>query len=134
MRRGDGGVRIPGIADTSKCPLRIPPRELAVVDLRLQVDPVAGILRDLQAVVNRIGRAGWNQPDVRDGSCAPGVPLVDGIAMFVQKQAAVLVCTGLDRALAAVGRFAAVEDRPAVIVDGLELDPDVESIDGAARK
>ena len=54
--------------------------------------------------------------------------------MFVQKQAAVEVRTGLDRALAAVGRLAAVEDRPAVIVDGLELDPDVEGIDRTARK
>ena len=40
---------------------------------------------------------------------------------------------GLDRSVAAA-KTAAVEQHPSGLVDRLELDPDVERVDGAARK
>ena len=70
--------------------------------------------------------------DVDDGAGGPGVALVDGIAVAVDLERFVEVRAGFDGALAVVFDFAAPEDGLAFFVGGLEFEPDVEGVDGAA--
>ena len=127
-RRG----RVRRVALAGERPLREPPGELAVVDPGPQGDAVARVFGHLQPVVDGVGRAGGDQPHVGDRAGGPGVALVDGVAVFVELQAAVEVRAGVHRPAAAVGRRAAVQQHAAPVVHGLELDPDVEGVDRPA--
>ena len=125
------------VADAREGPLRVPPRELAVVELRLHRDPVAAVLGNAQAVVHGVGGAGRDEPHVGHRPRGPGVPLVHDVAVLVEHQAAIEVGPRLDRALLPVRGVlgeAGVEDLLPVRVDDLELDPDVERVHRAARE
>ena len=132
--RADGKRRLLRVAHAGECPLRVPPRELPVVDFRLQVNAVASVLRDLQPVVHGVGGPRWNQPHVGHRSRGPRIPLVDGIAMTVEQQAAIEMRAFIDRPAAALGGRAAMEQRAPAIVGRLEFHPHIESVDSAARE
>ena len=95
---------------------------------------VPGIGRDVQAVMNRVGRAGRHEADVRDRSRRPGIALVDRVAVRVELKAAIEMRTRLDRSFPTVSHGAAVQQDTALVVDRFELDPDVEGVHGAARE
>ena len=134
VRRGAGQVGLLRIAHAGIGELRVHPHELAVVHLGAQRDRADDVLRHVESIVHGVGRAGRNQPRVDDRARGPGIPLVDLVAVLVDEQAAVEVRAWLDRARAVVGHRAAVQDRLAVRVHGLELDPHVERVDRAARE
>ena len=94
---------------------------------------LAGVGGNVETIVQGIGRAWGNEPNVGHGPRHPGVALVDDAAVFVQLQAAIEVGAGVDRAAVALER-AAVKQGPAAIVYRLELDPHVEGIHRAGRK
>ena len=100
----------------------------------MQRDLVSGIFRNVQAVVNRIGGARWNQVDVNHGARGPGVALVDGIAVAIDLQRAVKVRALFHRTVAVVFDHAAPENGLALLVGSLQFEPGVVGIDGAAGK
>src|SRR5207249_11567032 len=120
------------IADAGERPLRVPPGELAVIDAGGQVDAIAGVFGDVQAVVDRVGGARRNQTHVGDGARAPRVPLVDDVAVLVEQQAAIEVRLRIDRPFTVVGHRAAVQNRAALVVLRFQFDPDVEGVNRAA--
>ena len=131
IRRRGRRVRI---AHAGVRPLRVVPGELPVVHLRAQVDAFARIRWNLQPVVDGVGCARRNQPNVGHRPSHPGVPLVDRIAAAIELEAAVEVRRGIDRATSAVCRCPAVHEDAPVVVHCLELHPDIEGIDSAARE
>ncbi len=98
----------------------------------MQRDFVAGIFRNVQAVVRRVRGTRRNQMDVHRGAIRPGVALVDGMAMRIDEQRAVKVRPFFHWAFAVVFGFAAPEKRLAFLVGGLQLEPHVERIDRPA--
>ena len=74
-----------GVAHAGEGPLRVPPRELAVVELRARASirspQSSGIS---QAVVDGVGGARRDQPHVGHRPRGPGVALVDGVAALVE--------------------------------------------------
>src|ERR1700719_4973704 len=87
---------------------------------------------DVEAEVGGIGGAGRDEVNVNDGAGGPGIALVDGIAVAINLKRFVEMCAGFDGALAVVFNFAAPENGLAFFVGGLEFEPDVEGVDGAA--
>ncbi len=93
---------------------------------------IAGVLGYLEAIVDRVSGARRNQTHVGDRSRGPRVALVDRVAVLVELKAAVEVSAGVDGPLPVIRRDAAVEQNASLVVDRLELDPDVERVDRAA--
>src|SRR5690242_3701317 len=114
--------------------MRVPPLEFAVVELGVESDVFAGAFGDVQAEVGGVSGAGWDEVYVDDGASGPGVALVDGIAVAVDLERFVEVSARFDGTFALVFDFTAPEDGLAFFVGGLELEPDVEGVDGAAWK
>ena len=117
-----------GIAPSRERPLRVPPRELPVVDPGPEPDGVAAVLGDGQAIVDGVRGPGRDEPDVGQRTRHPGVALVDGVAVVVEQEAAVEVRPALHRPLASVLHGAAVEDGAPAVVGGQELHPHVEGV------
>ncbi len=134
VRVVDSRVRPGRRPDASERPLRVPPCELAIVDLRAEEDSVAGVLRDLQPVVNGVGGPVLDQPHVGHGPRHPGVPLVDRVAVGVELEAPVEVRARIHGSLSLVFDRAAVHEHAPPVVDRFELDPDIERIDGSPGK
>ena len=104
------------ISDAGKGPLRVPPRELAVVDARLQRDSIPGAGWNVEPVVDGVGGPRRNQSDVRHRSRGPCVPFVDRISMLIELEASVEMGATIHGAGSAVLKAAAVKDGPAAIV------------------
>src|SRR5262249_28131962 len=117
-----------------KRPLRVPPGELAVVDLRAQQDAMAGVVWNLQLVVHRICGARRNQPHVGHRSRHPRVSLVNGIAVSVELETSEKMRSRIGGPLADVLDRTAVEQAAPLVVGCFEFHPDVERIHRAARK
>src|SRR5205823_11184614 len=79
------------------------------------------------------GRAGRDEPHVGHRPRHPGVALINDVAVLVELEASVEMRGGID-GTAARRQGAAVKERLTFVVDRLELHPDVERIDGAARE
>ena len=122
------------LAHAGERPLRVPPRELAVVHLGPQHDRVPSVAWNVELVMHRVGSAWRDQPHIGDRARHPRVSLVDRIAVIVELKAAVEVRGRIHGPLAVVRHLAAVEQDVSLVVDRLELDPDVERIDGAPGK
>src|SRR5260370_38383973 len=112
--------------------MRIEPTELAVVELGMQSNFVACIIRNVQTKVRRVRRARRDQMDVHNRPGCPGVAFVDGIAVAVYLQRTVKVSSGLDGAFAVVFDFSAPENCLAFFIGGLQFKPYVESVHGPA--
>ncbi len=106
--------------------LRVVVRELAVVQLRSQRNRTLGILRDVHAIVHRIGRARRNQSNIQQAACLKRIALVDRIALTVELIRAIEVRALLHRTLAVILDITAPEDDLAVCILALQLEPDVE--------
>ena len=84
--------------------------------------------------MNRIGRAGRDQPYINDCPCRPGVAFIDRIAVGIDLQRAVEVRAFFNRATTVVFDHATPEDGLALVVSTLQFKPGVVGIDGAARE
>ena len=100
----------------------------------MQGDLVASILRNMETIVRRVCRPRRDQMDVNNRPSRPGVSFVDGIAMPVNLQRTIEVRPGLDRSLAIVLHFPAPENHLAFFIRGLQLQPDIESVNRATRE
>src|SRR5262249_11912813 len=69
---------------------------------------------------------------VNDGARGPSVALVNGIAVPIDLERTIKVRARLDGPFAIVFDFAAPENRLAFFVRGLQLEPNVERVDGPA--
>ena len=130
----DGKRGLLRIAHAGEGELRVPPCELPIIHLGLEVDAVAGIFWNLQPVVHGVGRAWWNQSHVGHRSRGPRVPFVDGIAVAVEQEGAIEMRAFIDWSAAAVGGRAAMQQRASAIVGRLEFHPHIERVDRAARE
>ena len=134
IRFRDRWRRLRRVALAGVGPLGEPPGKLAIVDLRAQGDAIAGVLRDLQPVVDGVGRARRNQAHIRHRAGHPGVPFIDRVAVLVELQAAVEVRARVHRTAAPVLSHPAVEQDTPLFVHRLEFHPHVEAVDGPAWK
>src|SRR6266481_2739671 len=110
----------------------VPPLELAVVEFRMERDVIAGVFGDMKMEVGGVGGAGRDEMDVDDGAGGPGIALVDGIAVAVNLKRFVEMRAGFDGTFAVVFDLAAPENGLAFFVGGLEFEPDIEGVHGAA--
>jgi hypothetical protein len=120
-------LRLPGI-----CELRVIPGELAVIEFRSQVNRPLRVFRNVQKIVDRVGRAGLNGVHIKHAARLPGIALVDLIAVGVELIRLIKMRPRLDRALAAIFHLAAPEDHLAGRIRGLKFQPDIEGIERAA--
>ena len=95
---------------------------------------LAGILRNMHAIVDGVGGARGNQADINHRAGGPGVALVDRIAVLVDLQRTIEVRAFLHRAFAVVLDHAAPENGLALVVGGLQLQPGVVGINRAPGK
>ncbi|MBP1607688.1 MAG: hypothetical protein H6Q08_3062 [Acidobacteria bacterium] len=105
-----------------------------MIDPRAQRDAVACRLGNQQPVVHGVGRAWRDEPNVGDRTRGPGIPLVDGVAAFVEHEAPIKVRGRVDRPAPPVLDESAVQEHLALVVHGLQLDPHVECVDGPPGK
>ena len=70
--------------------------------------------------------------DVNNRACRPGVSFVDGISVPIDLQRTIEVRARLDRAFAVVLHLPAPENCLAFFISGLQLKPNVESVNRAA--
>src|SRR5205823_3232259 len=75
-----------------------------------------------------------NQPHVSHRACRPCIALVDRIAMLVELQAAIKMRARVDRPFPPVRDGTAVQEYAPFVIDGLQLDPDVERVNSPARE
>src|SRR5262249_37878525 len=92
------------------------------------------ILRDSHSVVNGVGGPGRYQTNVGERPRGPSIPLVNRIAVAVELQRPVEVSAFLNGTLSVIFHPSAPENSAAVVVRSLKLEPDVESVHGAARE
>src|SRR5437660_6794707 len=118
--------------DAREREMRIEPTELAIVELGVKCNLVAGIVRNVEAIVRGIRGAWRDQMNVNNGASGPGVSLVDGIAVTIDLQRTIEMGSRLDGAFAVVLNFAAPENSLPFIVSGLQLEPDIEGVHCAA--
>src|SRR5260370_41989844 len=128
----DVGMGIVGVADGGKSELGVPPHEFSVVELGVKRDCTAGVFWNVQTIVNSVRRARRNQADINEGACGPSISFVDEIAVSVNLERPIEVRALLNRAFSSVFNPAAPEDSLVFIISGLQLEPDVEGVDGAA--
>ena len=124
-----GRVAHPGVRE-----LRVPPREFPVVHARREGErsPRVGRYGDPEA--RHVSGAGRYEVGVDHGPRRPGIALVDRVAVGIHQERSVAVRPRLDRAAAAILDVAApVEDATGGVFP-LELEPDIEGIDRAARE
>ena len=95
-------------------------------------DLVAGVFRNRHAVMHSVGRARRDEPHIHHSPRRPSVTLVDGVAVRVDLQRAVEVCTFFDRTLAVALNHAAPEDGLAFVVGAFQFEPGVVGVDSAA--
>src|SRR5439155_5693791 len=138
VRRGRGG-RCARIAwrgfigfDAREREMRIEPTELAIVEFGVKRNLVAGIVRNVEAIVRSVRGPRRDQMDVNHGASGPGISFVDGIAVAIDLERTVEVGARLDGAFAVVLNFAAPENSLPFIVSGLQLEPDIEGVHCAA--
>ena len=86
MVRCDVAARLIRVRHSGKRKLRIPPGKLAIAQARFQLDMIASIRRNVQAIVNRIGSARRDQVNVNYGATGPGIALVDHVAVAINLQ------------------------------------------------
>src|SRR5262245_44963636 len=134
VMRTQGEAGLLRVAHPGKRPLRVPPAKLAVVERGSECDALAGMLGDAQTIVHYIGRAWGNGLGIDQGTRRPGVAFIDLVAMLIDQEGAVEVRPRLYWSAAPVGHSTAPEEHLAQVVHGLELDPDVKSINGATGK
>src|SRR6266478_3070767 len=118
--------------DASEREMRVEPAELSVVELRMQRNLVAHIFWNMQTIVRGVRRARRNQMHVNYRARRPGVPLIDGIAVPVNLQGTIEMCTRLDQPLTAVFDFSAPENCLPFFIAGLQLKPYIECVHRAA--
>ena len=97
----------------------------------MQRDLVTRIFRNVQAKVRGVRRAWRDQMNVNNGASGPGVALVNRIAVPIDLKRTIEVSSRLDRAFAIVFNFSAPENDLAFLICGLQLEPGIESINGA---
>ena len=129
QRRILSRLGLPGVGE-----LRVVARELAVVQLRRELDRPLGVARHRHAEVRHVGRARRNQPHIQHAARLPGIALVDRVAVAIQLVGAVEVRARLHRTLAVLGHAAAPEDDAPVGILGLQFQPDIERVHRAARE
>src|SRR5579883_2977481 len=137
--RGVGGVlaavvgktRGTGLRHGAEGKARVIIRELAVVEPGFERDGAGRVARDIDEVVDRIGRSWRDQVNVEHAARLPGIALVDRVAPFIDQVGAVEVRALIDRAAAVVGNPPAPGEDAAVGVARLEFEPHVEAVDGA---
>ena len=134
VRSRDGWIELRPVTYARERPLRVPPRELAVIHLGPKENSIAGIFGHLQTVMDGVGGARRNEPHVSNGAGHPSVALVDEVAVLVELNAAKEMRAWIHRPFAFVSDGAAVRQHASLIVDRFELDPDIEGIDRATRK
>src|SRR5438132_1916582 len=110
----------------------IEPTELAVVQLAMERNLVADIVRNVQAIVRGVRGTRRDEMNVNDGASGPGVALVDGIAVAIDLQRAIEMRPRFNGALAVVLNFTAPKNRLAFFIGGLQFEPDIEGVYGAA--
>ena len=112
--------------------MRIEPTKLAIVEFGVKRNLVAGIVRNVEAIVRSVRGPRRDQMDVNHGASGPGISFVDGIAVAIDLERTVEVGARLDRTFAIVFDFAAPENRLAFFIGGLQLEPDIEGVHCAA--
>src|SRR5436190_6291947 len=114
--------------------LRVVVRKLPVIQLRGERNRTAHVFRDPDPEMTDICRSGRNEADVQNAARLKCIALVDRIAVSVELIRAVEMRAGLHWSAAFVGHLAAPENDPPVGVARLELEPDVERVDGPSGK
>ncbi len=103
-----------------------------MIQLRGQLNRPFRIFRNIQQVVNRVGRARRNRMHIEHAARLPGIALVHLIPIGIKLIRLVEMRSRLNRAFAAVFHLAAPEDHFAGGIGGLKLQPDIERINRAA--
>ena len=78
-----GGYCLSRIFFTGVGELRVPPHEFPVVELRVKIDFVASIFRDVNSVMHGIGCAGRNEMHEDGRPARPRIAFVDDIAVSI---------------------------------------------------
>src|SRR5262249_22777298 len=103
-------------ADSTKSPIRVPPRKLAVVEFCFEKDLISAILWNLKTEMRGVRGTGGNQMNVSDGTRGPGVAFVDPVAMLIEPQRTIEVRAPLNWPFAVVFDFPAPKnDLPLVV-------------------
>ena len=114
--------------------LRVFPHELAVIELRLEMNVAVSILRQMKAEVGRIRRAWRDQVGIDSCARRPGIALVYRISVRVYRQGAIEVGAGFDRTAPVIFHHTAPEQHAPAIIRCLQFQPAIESIDRPAGK
>src|SRR5437879_1902494 len=100
----------------------------------MKLDLVSGVFRNRQTVMDRIGRAGRNQPHVHYGTSGPCVSLVNRMSMLVELKGAIEMRAFFYRAFTIIVHPSAPEQCLAAIIHGFQFQPGIVRIHGAARE
>ena len=122
-------LRLAGIGE-----LRVVVGELAIVQLRVQLDRSLRIFWNLHAIVCDVGGAGRNQSHIQHAARLQGIALVDRVAFTIELIRTIKMRAPLYGALAVVVDAAAPENRLARRILPMQLQPDVEGVDGSRGK
>src|SRR5207249_10371058 len=101
---------------------------------RFQMVRPAGIFRHDKPVVRRVCCTGGDEAHIGKRTCSPRVTFVDRVSMGIDLQRTIEVGAFFNGPLTVVLNHSVPKDDSSVIVDSLEIKPDIEGVDCSSRK